>query len=35
MSGPLLFILVLSLLVIVHEWGHYFAARRCGIRVER
>ena len=28
------FVLVLSVLVFVHEWGHYFVARRCGVRVE-
>lgn len=28
------FILVLSVLVIVHEWGHYAVARACGVRVE-
>ena len=30
----LLFILVLSLLVIIHELGHFWAARRHGVRVE-
>ena len=24
------FILVLSILVFVHEWGHYIVARMCG-----
>ena len=28
------FILVLSLLVFVHEWGHYIIARLCGVRVD-
>lgn len=28
------FILVLSLLVFVHEWGHYIVARLCGVKVE-
>lgn len=28
------FIVVLSVLVFVHEWGHYIVARMCGIRVE-
>ena len=28
------FVLVLSLLVFVHEWGHYIVARMCGVRVE-
>lgn len=29
-----LFILVLSILIFVHEWGHYIAARSVGIRVD-
>ncbi|MCC6597383.1 MAG: RIP metalloprotease RseP [Alphaproteobacteria bacterium] len=28
------FILVLSILVFVHEWGHYIVARLCGVGVE-
>ncbi len=28
------FLLLLSVLVFVHEFGHYWAARRCGVRVE-
>ncbi|HIF26809.1 MAG TPA: RIP metalloprotease RseP [Micavibrio sp.] len=28
------FILVLSILVFVHEWGHYIVARMCGVGVE-
>ena len=28
------FVIALSLLVFVHEWGHYFVARLCGVRVE-
>ncbi len=28
------FLLVLSVLVFVHEWGHFWVARRCGVRVE-
>ena len=28
------FILILSLLVFIHEWGHYIVARICGVRVE-
>lgn len=28
------FVLVLSVLVFVHEWGHYIVARLCGVRVE-
>lgn len=29
------FVLVLSILVFVHEWGHYIVARWCGVRVEQ
>ncbi len=32
-GGSLL--LVLSILVFVHEWGHYIIARMCGVRVEQ
>ena len=28
------FILVISVVVFVHEFGHYWVARRCGVRVE-
>ena len=28
------FLAVLSLLVFVHEWGHYIIARACGVKVE-
>jgi regulator of sigma E protease len=28
------FVLVLSILVFVHEWGHYIVARMCGVHVE-
>ena len=28
------FLLVLTVLVFVHEFGHYFIARRNGVRVE-
>ena len=30
----LLFLALLSVLVLVHEWGHFFAARRSGMTVE-
>jgi regulator of sigma E protease len=30
----LAFVLVLSVLVFVHEWGHYYVARRNGVRIE-
>ncbi len=28
------FLIVLSILVFVHEWGHYIVARMCGVKVE-
>ena len=28
------FLVVLTVLVFVHEWGHYWVARRTGVRVE-
>lgn len=28
------FILIFSILVLIHEWGHFFAARKSGIKVE-
>ena len=28
------FVLVLSILVFVHEFGHYYIAKRCGVRIE-
>ena len=32
-GGP--FVLVLSILIFVHEWGHYIIARRCGVKVDK
>lgn len=29
------FIVALGILVAVHEWGHFWVARRCGVQVER
>lgn len=31
-GGP--FVLVLSILVFVHEWGHYIVARMCGVKID-
>jgi regulator of sigma E protease len=28
------FVVVLSVLVFVHEWGHYIVARLCGVKIE-
>ncbi len=33
--STLIFLSVLSILIIVHEWGHFYAARRLGVDVER
>ena len=30
-----IFLIVLSILVVVHEWGHFITAKKCGVRVER
>jgi len=35
LAALVLFALVLSLLIVAHEWGHFFVARRLGVRVER
>ncbi|MBI4435894.1 MAG: RIP metalloprotease RseP [Candidatus Omnitrophica bacterium] len=35
MFSIILFAAVLSILILVHEWGHFFVAKRLGIRVER
>jgi regulator of sigma E protease len=29
------FFIALSVLILIHEWGHYYAARRTGTRVEK
>ena len=28
------FLVLLSVLILIHEWGHYYAARRAGVKVE-
>ncbi len=30
----LVFLLILSVLVLIHEWGHFFVAKKLGIKVE-
>ncbi len=35
MPSILVFLAVLSLLVVVHEWGHFIVARLVGVRVEK
>lgn len=34
MTTVIIFILVLALLVLVHEWGHFVAAKKSGMRVD-
>ena len=29
-----LFIALLAALILIHEWGHFFVARKAGIRVD-
>src|SRR5271165_3118537 len=31
----IVFIFILSILILVHEWGHFITARKCGVRVEQ
>ena len=35
MTPWLAFLLTLSLIILVHEWGHFVMARRIGVKVER
>ena len=32
-AGPI-YIVALSILVFVHEFGHFWVARRCGVKIE-
>ena len=29
------FVVAIAILIAVHEWGHFWVARRCGVLVER
>ena len=31
----IVFIFILSILILVHEWGHYITARKCRVKVEQ
>jgi regulator of sigma E protease len=31
----IVFLIILSILVLVHEWGHYITAKKCGVNVEQ
>ncbi len=35
MISAIIFILVLSVLIVVHEFGHFIMAKRCGVKVEK
>ncbi|MBI5415829.1 MAG: site-2 protease family protein, partial [Candidatus Omnitrophica bacterium] len=35
LNSIILFIATLSILIVVHEWGHFITAKRLGIKVER
>ena len=35
MISLLIFILVLSILIVVHEWGHFITAKKCGVKVDQ
>ena len=34
LEQPIILLIILSILVIAHEWGHFIVARLCGIRVD-
>ena len=34
MATLILVIVVISLLILVHEWGHFYSARKLGVKVE-
>src|SRR5476651_2305662 len=31
----IVFVFILSILILVHEWGHFITARKCGVKVEQ
>lgn len=35
MDTTIIFIVIISILVVVHEFGHFFCARKLGVRVEK
>lgn len=35
LQSSILFIISLSILIVVHEWGHFITAKKLGIKVER
>jgi regulator of sigma E protease len=35
MLSLIVFVFILSILILVHEWGHFITARKCGVKVEQ
>ncbi len=35
LNSTILFVVTLSILIVVHEWGHFITAKRLGVAVER
>lgn len=35
MMSLVYFLIALSLLIVIHEYGHFWVARRCGVKVLR
>jgi len=35
MISFVIFVIILSILILVHEWGHFITAVKCGVRVEQ
>ena len=31
----IIFIFILSILILVHEWGHFITAKKCGVKIEQ
>ncbi len=31
----IIFMLILSILILVHEWGHFITAKKCGVKIEQ
>ncbi len=31
----IVFLIILSILILVHEWGHFITAKKCGVKVEQ
>ncbi len=35
MISLIIFIFILSILILVHEWGHFITAKKCGVKIEQ